>query len=182
MNRRHPARRRITLILTVLMLATVLPARAAEVAVAFSPGYGGLTAEALVLEGIHDARGSINVAAYSFTSRAIANALVDASRRGVDVRIVTDQSSRNILYNGPQSLANAGIPVRVSSEYAVMHNKFMVIDGISIQTCSFNYTQAAADRNAENVLYIRNHPQLAQEFQVEWLRLWDKAKPLSGHY
>lgn len=170
------------LALSLSLLAPATPAGAADVAVAFSPGIGDLTAEALVLEGVGDARTSIVVAAYSFTSRPIAKALIEARRRGVDVRLVADQSSRTVQYNGPQALADAGISVRLSSAYAAMHDKFMVIDGVSVQTGSFNYTQAAAERNAENVLYIRNHPQLAQEFQSEWLRLWDSAAPLVAHY
>lgn len=170
------------LALSIALLAPLAPATAADVAVAFSPGIGDLTAEALVLEGIRDARSSIVVAAYSFTSRPIAQALIEARKRGVDVRLVADQSSRVIQYNGPQSLADAGIPVRLSTAYAAMHDKFMVIDGVSVQTGSFNYTQAAAERNAENVLYIRNHPLLAQEFQSEWLRLWDRAAPLAARY
>ena len=172
----------LTAFLFLVLLAFGQRSFAADVAVAFSPGIGDLTAEALVLEGIRDARNSIDVAAYSFTSRSIAKALVEARKRGIDVRVVADQSSRSIQYNGPQSLANAGIPVRVSTVYAVMHDKFMVIDGVSIQTGSFNYTQAAADRNAENVLYIRNHAPLAQEYKNEWLRLWDNAEPLVAHY
>ncbi len=182
---RLPFRRPSALASLLLLLALLAPAsgvQAADVAVAFSPGVGDLTAEALVLESIGDARSSISVAAYSFTSRSIAQALIEAHKRGVDVRVVADQSSRTIRYNGPQALANAGIAVRVSTAYAVMHDKFMVIDGVSIQTGSFNYTQAAAERNAENVLYIRNHAPLAQEFQTEWLRLWDRADPLVARY
>jgi hypothetical protein len=45
-----------------------------------------------------------------------------------------------------------------------MHNKFMVIDGVTVETESFYYTSAAVKSNAENVIVMRNAPDIATSF------------------
>jgi len=153
-------------------------AQAAEVAAAFSPGIAGTTAEALVIETIDSARQSIRLAAYYLTSRPIAQALVDARRRGVDVKAVLDKDTLNRSAGSAQYLANSDIAVRIDSEYSTMHNKFMVVDSQTVQTGSFNYTEAASRANAENVIVVRNHAPFAQEYESEWQRLWRESEPL----
>jgi phosphatidylserine/phosphatidylglycerophosphate/cardiolipin synthase-like enzyme len=56
-----------------------------------------------------------------------------------------------------------------------MHNKFMVIDGVTVETGSFNYTSAAVKSIAENAIVIRNAPDIAKIYAAEWTRLWDEA-------
>lgn len=157
-------------------------AEAADVAVAFSPGQGRATAEELVLEAIGQARHSIRLAAYSLTSKTIAEALIDARYRGVDVEAVLDRTSRTARNSGAQLLIGAGVPVRVNSQYSVMHNKFMVIDGETVQTGSFSYSTAASEENAENVLLIRRHAAFAAEYEREWQRLWQESDRLAAKY
>lgn len=60
-----------------------------SLSVYFSPK-GGCT-EAVVNELDH-AQKSIRVQAYSFTSAPVAKALVDAKKRGVDIKILLDKS------------------------------------------------------------------------------------------
>ncbi|MGP1925062.1 MAG: phospholipase D family protein [Arsenophonus sp. NEOnobi-MAG3] len=109
---------------------------------------------------IEEAKISIDIAAYSFTSKPIALALVDAKQRGVNVSLVADKKSNSGKYTAVTYLGNHRIPVRLNDKYAIMHNKFMIVDGHSIETGSFNYTQSAAFRNAENVIYLRNRPDM----------------------
>lgn len=77
---------------------------------------------------------------------------------------------------------SSGEPVHLNGRYAIMHNKFMVIDGKNVQTGSFNYTASAVSRNAENVLLIEDAPQLAEAYQREFNRLWDEGIPLNALY
>jgi phosphatidylserine/phosphatidylglycerophosphate/cardiolipin synthase-like enzyme len=70
----------------------------------------------------------------------------------------------------------------ITDNYVIMHNKFMVIDGRHTETGSFNYTAAAANNNAENVLVIWNTPELAAQYEREWQWLWDEATPLKKKY
>lgn len=71
---------------------------------------------------------------------------------------------------------------RMDARYALQHNKFMVVDATTVQTGSFNYTSAAAERNAENVLIVSHAPTLAALYTREWRRLWDEGTDLSPAY
>jgi phosphatidylserine/phosphatidylglycerophosphate/cardiolipin synthase-like enzyme len=160
------------LLFAALLLSA--PARASDIVIedAFSPHQG---ATQLIVRTISDARRSIRVAAYSFSSRAIGEALVAARRKGVDVRVVLDKrqtSARSLV----SFLIWNGVPTRKNSRYAIMHDKFMIIDGNILELGSFNYTKAAEDRNAENVLVIRNTPRIIQDYTTQWERLWREAE------
>ncbi len=149
------------------------PSSAVICEVGFSPGG---TAVKLVLDVIGSAKSSILVACYSFTNRDIAEALEAAAHRGVKVRIVADDGAAKDKYSQVRIVSGAGIPVRLATRYAIMHNKFMVIDGATVETGSFNYTAAAVKSNAENAFVIRNAPDIAKVYASEWARLWDEAK------
>jgi phosphatidylserine/phosphatidylglycerophosphate/cardiolipin synthase-like enzyme len=147
--------------------------------IGFSPDQGALD---LVLQSIRQARVSLEVAAYSFTSKPVAAALLDAWRRGVKVALVADQKANSRGYSAVHYLADAGVPVRLDDHYAIMHDKFMVIDGVTLETGSFNYTAAAAKANAENVLVLHNVRPLATRYAQEWQRLWQESTPLPKAY
>lgn len=140
--------------------------------VAFSPRQG---ATELIIKAISEAKHSIKLAAYSFTSKPIAEALIGAHKRGVKVQAVLDKSNLTGKYSSATFLHNMGMPTRINSKYAIMHNKFMIIDETNVQLGSFNYTKAAEERNAENVLYIRNNPDLAKAYSNNWQKLWDES-------
>ncbi|MDR2604970.1 MAG: phospholipase D family protein [Desulfovibrio sp.] len=170
---------RFSLCLFALFLALLpatpvaAPAAGAGVETAFSPAGGAL---ALTLSLINKAEKSILVAAFSFTSTPVAKALTNAARRGVRVRVVADKETNDKGYTAVVFLANQGIPVRLNGAYNHMHNKFMVADGRHVQTGSFNYTRAAAEKNAENVLVVRNDPVTAAKYTAEWERLWNEGE------
>jgi phosphatidylserine/phosphatidylglycerophosphate/cardiolipin synthase-like enzyme len=96
----------------------------------------------VVLNGIPNAKESILVAAYSFTSRPVSEALLAAHNRGVKVAVVADQKGNSGKYTAVNFLANHGVPVRLNGKYAIMHHKFMVIDDNAVQLGSFNYSAA----------------------------------------
>jgi phosphatidylserine/phosphatidylglycerophosphate/cardiolipin synthase-like enzyme len=131
--------------------------------IAFSPEAG---AEALVLKVIGSARQSVRLAGYSFTSPAIVRSLMDAKRRGVDVKVLLDDKGNR----GQAGLAainlivGAGIPLRVVSAYAIHHDKYIVVDGKHTETGSFNYSQAAAKSNSENVLVVWDNSHVAHQY------------------
>ena len=150
--------------------------------VGFSPANGGQSALNIVLDGITNAQSEILVAAYSFTSKPIAAALVDAQTRGVKVLVVADKKGNSAKYSAVTFLANKGVPVRLNGQYAIMHNKFMIIDRQDVQTGSFNYTQAAAKSNAENALLLRGVPDLAATYAMDFQKLWAEADTLNPAY
>ena len=132
--------------------------------VRFSPS-GGCT-EAVVQE-INAAQTSILVQAYSFTSAPIAKALVDAHKRGVHIEVILDKSQRTEKYSSADFVQHAGIPAYIDAEQAIAHSKVMVIDGQTVITGSFNFTNAAEEHNAENLLVIRS-PELAEKYAANW--------------
>ena len=151
----------------------------ATVEVAFSPQAG---ATELVVKAIAEARKSIRLAAYSFTSKPVAQALLEAHKRGVDVKVVVDKSQASARYSSANFLANVGIPTRIDYRYAIMHDKFIVIDDRNVETGSFNFTSAAENKNAENVLVLRNQPDLAKLYAVQWQKLWDESEAVKARY
>lgn len=167
-------RKSVFFVLAIVTAAPVLATAEPTVSVGFSPS-AGQSALQIVLSAIDGAKRSVDVAAYSFTSKPVAAALVAAKNRGVSVRVVADDKANNDRYTAVTFLANKGVPVRLNAQYAIMHNKFMIVDGHTVQTGSFNYTASAATRNAENVLLVQDAPTLAATYQGEFNRLWNEA-------
>ncbi len=141
-------------------------ASAAHMRVFFSP-HGGCTRELVAL--INRARQSVDVEAYSFTSRPIVKALIAAHQRGVKVVVILDRSNlmkknyRTRKYTRHPTPAlracyAADIPVYIDARYLIAHNKVMLIDGNTIVTGSFNFSYAAAHFNAENMLVVHHAP------------------------
>lgn len=144
------------------------------------------SAERLVENIINTAKRSVRVSAYSFTSPEVVKALIEAKRRGCDVAVVVDAKA-NMSEGGKgvhalSALVNAGIPVRTVSVYAIHHDKFIVTDGVNVETGSFNYSRAAAERNSENAVLIRNAPELARQYLQHWQDRWNKGQDFRLKY
>jgi phosphatidylserine/phosphatidylglycerophosphate/cardiolipin synthase-like enzyme len=142
----------------------------------FSPS-GGCT-EAIIAA-LASAQNSVLVQAYSFTSAPVAKALVDANRRGVKIQVILDKSNRRASYSSADFLAHAGIPTFIDAAHAIAHNKIMVIDGRIVITGSFNFTKAAEEKNAENLLVIDDEI-LARQFIENWKAHRQHSKPYVG--
>jgi phosphatidylserine/phosphatidylglycerophosphate/cardiolipin synthase-like enzyme len=163
-------------ILTLSLCAFSVGARA-EITIedAFSPSQG---ATDLIVKTIDGAHTTIRVAAYGFTSKPIAEALIAAHRRGVDVEAVLDMKA-NRRYGMSWFLAENGIPVRPNGRYAILHDKFMIVDDEKLELGSFNYTKSAEIRNAENVLVIAGQKNIVRDYANQWNRLWSEGETLS---
>lgn len=145
----------------------------------FSPGGTSLDR---VLRGIADGahpHGSILVAAYEFTSKPIADALLEAKESGATVAIVADTTENQKEFSKVHYLAAQGIPVKFDNRLKMLHSKFMVIDEHAVETGSFNYTGAAAsDEHSENACVFRHAPRMAHEFMSKWADLWRESDPI----
>jgi len=134
-----------------------------SIEVYFSPK-GGCTDA--ILKELKAAKNTVLVQAYSFTSAPIAKALVDAHKRGVQVEVILDKSQRTEKYSSATFLVNMGVPTLIDAAHAIAHNKIMVVDDATVITGSFNFTKAAEENNAENLLVIRS-PELAAKLHGE---------------
>src|SRR2546426_2008796 len=149
----------LSLLLRVAPATEFTPAR---VTVYFSPN-GGAT-DAVVRE-VNAATQQILVQAYTFTSAPIAKALVEAHKRGVKILTVLDKSNQTEKYSAATFLANAGIQTLIDDQHAIAHNKVMVIDSATVIPGSFNFTKAAEEKNAENLLVIKEAPELVKAYE-----------------
>ena len=128
-----------------------------------------------IVSAIEDAKTSIYVMAYAFTSLQIAQTLVDAYERGIDVKILIDKSQIRNKYSHLQFLSQKGIPVFIDAATGIAHNKTMILDERFVLTGSFNWSKAAHSKNAENILLI-DDPSLAQIYKENWERRAEAAK------
>ena len=147
-------------------LANALPSATEETAwdVCFSPKGGCAD---LIIKDLGEAKRIVRVQAYSFTSKPIAQALIDAHKRGVTVEVILDESQRTENDTQAAFLIQAGIPVLIDAAHSIAHNKVMVVDGEIVITRSFNFTRAAEEDNAENLLVVHDKI-LAAKYETNW--------------
>jgi len=150
----------------------------------FSPK-GGCT-NAIVKE-IDNATLEVLVQAYSFTSAPIAKALVNAKKRAVNVEVIADKSQKKdpkkkgASYTSATFLANMGIPTYIDSAHAIAHNKIIIIDKQVVITGSFNFSKAAEESNAENIIILKN-PELASIYIDNFLKHKAHSEKLAPRY
>lgn len=130
----------------------------------FSPH--GRCTDAIVKE-LSKARNTVLVQAYSFTSAAIAKALLDPHKRGVKVEVILDKSQRTQKYSSAIFLYHYGIFTKIDAQHAIAHNKVIIIDKETVITGSFNFTKAAEESNAENLLIIHDK-KLSSLYTKNW--------------
>lgn len=147
---------------------------AASIDVRFSPK-GGCT-DAIVAE-LNRAQSTVRIQAYSFTSAPIANAVVQAHKRGVRVEALLDKSNRTNRYSAATFLKNQGADVLIDARHDIAHNKIMIIDERVLLTGSFNFTKNAEESNAENLLIIRDNPDLIARYLANFAEHHKHSEP-----
>lgn len=150
----------------VLLLNTTL---ASKLDVCFTPPSG---CSEKIIEEIDKSKTSVYVQAYGFTSKTIADSLINAHLRGVKVSVILDKSNvSQKLYSKLKNLKEAGIDVSLDIVPGIAHNKVMIIDEKKVITGSFNFTDAADKRNSENVIIIED-----KETVKQYLNNWYNRK------
>jgi len=128
--------------------------------------------ESIIIKNIDNAEEFINIAMYTFTDREIAQAILRAKDRGVDIKIYLDRSQVNAKYSKSRYFINNGMEgIRISSNNYIMHNKFAVIDNEIVITGSYNWTASAGKRNDENLLVI-DDKNIIKKYQNQFNNLW----------
>jgi len=128
----------------------------------FSPK-GGVTD--VVVSELGRARREILVLAYSFTSQQISKALVDAKTRGVHVDIILDHSNEMEPHSDLHFFLDQKLTPVIDAQHAIAHNKVIIIDGRTLLTGRFNFTHQAEHENAENLVVIKGHAELAKAYR-----------------
>jgi len=138
-----------------------------------------------LLEGeLNAAEDTLDVAIYTFTYQPIADLLVEAKLRGVAVRVMVDEHQSRLpsadenggavgQYEIVEDLESEGVRVckRPGEDGGILHHKFAVIDDRTVITGSYNFTEAATERNLENLLVLSD-PNLAEQYAAAFQSLW----------
>jgi phosphatidylserine/phosphatidylglycerophosphate/cardiolipin synthase-like enzyme len=116
-------------------------------------------------------RETADLCVYTITDNRISRAILDAHRRGVQVRIITDDDKESDAGSDVTDLQKRGIDVETDHSPHQMHHKFAVFDGTILLTGSYNWTVAAAEHNQENIV-VTDDPRLVAPFAGEFEKLW----------
>jgi phosphatidylserine/phosphatidylglycerophosphate/cardiolipin synthase-like enzyme len=171
--------RPFALISLIVLFVFSIGARAST-EVRFSP-HGGCEDEVVSL--IEKSKQQIDVAIYSFNDRAIIKALSDAKDRGVKIRIVIDHSQASTNRAATFDLEKKKFNFRLHSVGKIMHDKVGIFDHKRVMTGSFNWTEAAENKNEENCLMI-DEISVVKEYDARFEnRIWPKnTQEKSDHY
>ncbi|XP_061686339.1 mitochondrial cardiolipin hydrolase [Syngnathoides biaculeatus] len=138
--------------------------------------HGVETSFTRLLRFILSARSSLDLCLFSFSNMDLSRAILHLYRKKVTVRVLVDKDYSVITGSQIGPLREAGICVRNVGRYVHMHHKFALVDGRRLITGSLNWTLAAVQRNAENVL-VTDEPGLVRPFVGEFRRLWEDNDP-----
>lgn len=136
----------------------------------FSPG---VACKEMIINHIFNAQESLDIAVFTISDDEITCEILRAWKRGVAVRIITDNDKSLDEGSDIYLLAKNDIPVKVDNSPRHMHHKFSICDGIYVLTGSYNWTLSAARFNQENVIEVDNQA-IANQFQAEFNLLWEK--------
>lgn len=120
---------------------------------------------------IDNAKETIDVAVYYITETKIVTHLCNATKRGVKVRIVTDQDNK-YQESALNKLLESGIPIKINTYEGKMHLKNMIIDKKMISTGSYNFTYSAEVKN-EEIVIISNDSKIAKEWSMKFDQMWN---------
>ena len=113
------------------------------------------------------------ICVFTITDDRLADAILDAHRRRVAVRIITDDAKAEDLGSDVGRFERSGIPTRVDRSPFHMHHKFAILDGATLLTGSYNWTRGAARDNEENLI-VTTEPRFLAPFRETFERLWAK--------
>ena len=132
---------------------------------------------------IDNANQELHIAVYSFNRKPISDAVIRAYKRGVEVKVVFDESQLSGPNSRQTDLQNEGIAVKKDNprgnSLSQMHNKFAVIDKHIVITGSYNWTTNATTNNDENLVVITSHS-VAATYNTEFERIWAESKELDA--
>lgn len=129
-----------------------------------------------ITSAIRSAKQYVYVMAYIFTSNDIAQALLDVHNKGVNVKVIIEGDMMNVTGSQYTMLKDAGIDVRLEKTSYLMHHKVIIIDGQIVITGSYNFSDAAEDKNYENLLIIKDS-KIAQQYEQEFNRVIQNSSP-----
>ncbi|MEN5208678.1 phospholipase D-like domain-containing protein [Stenotrophomonas terrae] len=123
------------------------------------------------------AKKTMDICVFTISDDRLSSVILDAHKRGVVVRIISDNDKVYDDGNDIRRLHDADIPVRVDHSEYHMHHKFALFDGKLLANGSFNWTRTATEHNDEN-LVVSNDRNLVRSFAQQFEVLWGRYKAL----
>ncbi|HWN96017.1 MAG TPA: phospholipase D-like domain-containing protein [Methylomirabilota bacterium] len=126
-----------------------------------------------IIQLFDNVRVAVDICVFTITDNRISEAIARAHRRGVNLRIITDDDKVFDEGSDIQRLSAAGVPVRVDITEYHMHHKFAIFDGAMLLNGSYNWTRSAALYNEENYI-LTGDARLIRPFAELFQQLWEK--------
>ncbi|UOQ53840.1 phospholipase D-like domain-containing protein [Hymenobacter cellulosivorans] len=158
------------------LLLPLAPPQPAQTSVHFSPGTECVHA---IRQFINHAAQQLDVCVFTISDDRITDALLAAHRRGVAIRLLTDNDKLFDKGSDIKQLHASGISIRIDQTTDHMHHKFALADQRLVLTGSYNWTRSAAMVNLENLL-ITDDTSAVTRYQTEFDRLWEVMVPFGG--
>jgi mitochondrial cardiolipin hydrolase len=140
----------------------------------FSPGDDCLHA---IQQHLRQARSSADICVFTISDNRISEEIKACHRRGVAVRIITDNDKMDDRGSDIYHLARQGLDIRIDRTRYHMHHKFAVVDRTYALTGSYNWTRSAAEYNEENLL-VSNDPEISLAYQRKFDQMWPQMEAL----
>lgn len=123
---------------------------------------------------VKNAKETVDMAAFDLNLPLLVESLGEAKSR-TKVRVLVDARQAKGKYSGVKKLRDLGIEVRIGHQKGLMHDKFIIVDGKTLETGSFNYTRHAANANRENMIILTDEAVL-KRYSEEFEHIWRTAK------
>lgn len=128
---------------------------------------------------LNRAKHSADICVFTISDNNISKAIADADKRGVKIKIITDNDKANDLGSDIYSLAKQGLNIRIDQTPNHMHHKFALVDQSNLINGSFNWTRSASKYNQENIV-VTNDAKLIGSFQKVFDSLWKECKRIDS--
>ena len=129
---------------------------------------------------LRSTKSSLDICIYNLSLNDVANEILQAHKRGIRVRVITDSQTQENQGNDIAELRSNGIICLEDKTEYCMHHKYAIIDGYLLMNGSFNWTRAAVLGNQENVI-VTNAPPLVHQFKQQFEKLWKEFSPNYKH-
>jgi len=131
-----------------------------------------------LIDAIHSARKTIQVAMFTWTRMDLAQAIVEAQKRGVKVQVILDRktvdgASEKVF----RFLKEQKVPLKVHTGAGRFHHKFLLIDSSRLFFGSLNWTEQGFTKNRDVLVYIPVLNQQQETFMDQlWHQNWQHAQ------
>ena len=139
-----------------------------EKEVFFSPGSACKSA---ILREIGNSINTLDICVFTISDNDITKKIIDTHKRGVKVRILTDNEKLHDKGSDIEQLSESGLNVKIDNTRHHMHHKFAIIDNKTVLTGSYNWTRSAELYNHENVIVLHDED-TNRQYKNEFNKLW----------